>query len=205
MLRVDTPIRCNKCKKIIIYIPKGYCLNIPVVCINCHNGITPQASKIKKSKRTASENYSKVIKGVRPDIHPTYSFRSLTEINFARLLNYLKLDWQYENKLFKFDGYKRKPYAYLMDFEITTKNKILPAGYYEIKGWMNGQSRQKLKRLKKCFPEDAKKTTVVIYSHYNKKDIAFCESLGYKYLFYDLLYTNYEKVVQFESKKKQKP
>jgi hypothetical protein len=34
---------------------------------------------------------------------------------------------------------------------------------------------------------EAAKTTVVIYNHNNKKDIEFCNKLGYKIMFYDEL------------------
>ena len=61
---------------------------------------------------------------------------------------------------------------------------------------MNPASRQKLRRLVKNYPEDAAKTTVIIYDKYRKKDIEFCTKLGYKFLFYDVLTKEYSSQIQ---------
>lgn len=194
---MDLPVRCSICKKIAFYLPTGYSLNIDIKCVSCHEKKHPP-----KEKKTNSNVYSKIKKGIREDVHKSYFFRSPTEANFARILKSLKIKWKYENKLFTFDGYKRKPFSYLMDFEITEGNSRFPAGYYEIKGYMNSQSRQKLRRFKKHYPEESNNTTIVIYSKYNKKDIAFCESLNYKYMFYDVLSKEFDALKNWEGKKK---
>ena len=61
-----------------------------------------------------------------------------------------------------------------------------------------------MKRLKKQYPEEAAKTIIVIYSKYNKKDIKFCEEQGYKYLFYDVLSSEYDSLPNWEGKKTKK-
>ena len=73
--------------------------------------------------------------------------------------------------------------------------KGLMSGFYEIKGYMRGEDRNKLRRLKKNYPEDAEKTCVVIYSKYKKKDIEFCKKTGYRYMFYDELRDIYEPLI----------
>lgn len=182
----DKPVRCSKCKKTIFYISDKYSMNLQVVCTDCYKGKTGSQKKTKQTQ-TLSASFAKMKAGVRPQIHPTYRFRSATEANFARILNYLGLQWKYEERAFTFDGYKTKPFIYLMDFEITKGSCALPEGYYEIKGLMKPNDRQKLRRLKKHYPNEFSETTVVVYNKYKKKDIAFCKKLGYKVLLYDEL------------------
>ena len=171
-------------------------MDIKVLCAECHEGVeVKKPTRVKKTKprQTAAASYAKMKRGVRPAIHPFHHFRSGMEANFARILNHTKVDWDYENKTFIFDkfGYRTKPFVYIMDFELLTATDGLPAGYYEIKGYMTPQSRQKLRRLKKCYPEDFKKTIVVIYNKYKKKDMEFCDKLGYRYLLFDELTKKY--------------
>jgi hypothetical protein len=173
---------------------------VKVLCVDCGRSIKPK----KKIRSTATANYARTKKGIRKDIHPTYSFRSATEANFARILQYHNIDWKYEERAFTFDGYKTKPHVYIMDFEIlkeAKKNKKdvaegLTIGFYEIKGYMDARSRNKLRRLKKCYPEEFKTTCVVLYSKYKKKDIEFCEKLGYRYLFYGELEKHYKGMIK---------
>jgi hypothetical protein len=173
-------------------------MGIEVICIPCSTKVRHRHRKLKKPQvRNAVANYAMAKKGVRKDIHPTYSFRSATEANVARLLTHLGVTWRFEERSFTFDGYKTKPHIYVMDFQIDKVDgrKTVPSeireGYVEVKGWMNPESRQKLRRFKKHYPEEATKTTVIIYDHHRKKDIEFCEKMGYKYLFYDLLTKEY--------------
>ena len=174
---------CSICKKRLFYLPEGYKMDCKVICVDCGDGV-----KKKKRIRTAAGNFAHAVKGIRKDIHRHYCFRSKTEANFARVLKFLKTKWAYEELKFEFHGAKRKPYSYLMDFEIKeSTDSVLIPGLYEIKGYMDGRSRNKLRSLKKYYPEDAARTTVVLYSKRVKKDILFCEKLGYRYLFYDEL------------------
>jgi hypothetical protein len=178
-------IKCSNCKKGIFYLPAGYKMDLKVTCVSCHKGI----KKVKKARQTAAASYAKMKKGVRQDIHSSYSFRSATEANFARILEKLGIKWKYEERAFMFDGfvYKTKPFVYVMDFELISGTDKFPAGFYEIKGYMTPASRQKLRRLKKCYPEEFSRTTVVIYNKYKKADIEFCNKLGYRYMLFDEL------------------
>lgn len=184
-------VRCDKCKELIGYIPNDYELNIGITCNVCFTG---RKNKKKKKINTATSTYAGIKKGVREDVHPTYSFRSPTEANVARIFNKLGATWKYEERSFTFEGYAKGPYCYIMDFEIIKLDHrhhvpewLEDISWIEVKGWMNSSSRQKLRRLKKQYPEDAAKTLVLLYSHYDKKATRFCESLGYKYYYYDNL------------------
>lgn len=195
---VQRAVKCFKCRKNIFYLPDGYKMDLKVECVECHRKAKTKTTKTTKTvKQTAAASYAKMKKGVRQDIHSSYSFRSATEANFARILEKLGVQWKYEERAFMFDnfGYKTKPFVYVMDFELLSGTKEFPAGYYEIKGYMTPASRQKLRRLKKCYPDDAAKTTVVIYNKYKKKDIEFCENLGYKYMLFDELTERFESII----------
>jgi len=82
-------------------------------------------------------------------------YRSRWEANYARFLEFQRLQgwiakWEHEAKTFWFDGIRRGCVAYLPDFKVT-----LPDGgveYHEVKGWMDGKSRTKLKRMAKFHP-----------------------------------------------------
>jgi hypothetical protein len=162
------------------------------VCQVCKRAKT----KEKKVRRaTVTGNYSRTRKGIRPDIHPSYSFKSATEANFARLLNHLGLQWRYEERAFTFEGYRTKPHVYIMDFEILDGNRVFPKGFYEIKGYMNGQSRQKLRRFKKHYPAEAKNTIVVVYNLNRKDDVEFCTDNGFTVMGYNEIVKSYSEDV----------
>ena len=99
-------------------------------------------------------------------------FRSTWEANYARFLQYEKengriVNWEHEVELFVFDKEKDGVVAYLPDFRITYNDNSVE--YHEVKGWMDDDSKQKLKRMKKHYPD--KKIIVIdkkwfkIHSH----------------------------------------
>jgi len=84
-------------------------------------------------------------------------FRSSWECNYARYLEYLKLQgqiskWDHEPKTFWFEGIKRGCVSYLPDFRIERLN----GSHYwvEVKGWMTAKSKTKIKRFKKYYPSE---------------------------------------------------
>jgi hypothetical protein len=181
-------VKCKKCGKELFYLPNVYSMMVKVLCVDCGRN-----KPIRTKQRTvAANNFVRAKKGPRPDIHPTYSFKSRTEANFARILVHLRVEWKYEERAFTFDnfGYKTKPFIYIIDFETPNKD-FHGCQWIEVKGYMDAKSRNKLRRLKKCYPQDAANTLVVIYSDHNKKDIEFCDKLGYKYIFYNQLTDKY--------------
>lgn len=186
---------CSICGRELFYLSDGYKMATKIICVEC--GDKKVAANVKpgsKTIKTAAGNFARTKKGIRKDIHPTYNFKSATEANFARILKHLGIPWAYEERAFTFEGYKTKPHVYIMDFEIRGRKKLpdgLEQGWIEVKGYMDARSRNKLRRFKKQYPEDAAKTTIVIYNKYKKKDIEFCEKQGFKYLFYDELTKKY--------------
>lgn len=190
-------IRCKKCKKVIAYLPDDYVMNVKVECAKCYSGVQTKT----KTKETLVQKFSRMKKGPRADVfnfqNKNYSFKSRTEANFARILNHLGIEWTYEEDDFFFsrEKYKTKPYGYLMDFTIVKGNSRFRSKFYEVKGYMTTNSKQRLRRLRHNYPEEADKTTVVIYSKYNKKDIEFCNKLNYNYMFYDELAKEFKDVI----------
>lgn len=198
--KLKNRIRCSVCNSTIGFMPDEYELSTDVICSGCND--SKKKKKKSKTVRTAAGNYAKTKGGVRPDIHPSYYFRSATEANAARLFNHLGANWKFEERTFTFNGYSTKPFIYIMDFEIVKLDhrKKLPdwlsAGFIEVKGWMNSQSRQKLRRLRKNYPEEADNTLVILYDKYRKKDMKFCDKYGYKWITYDTLVKEYGPVIK---------
>ncbi len=84
-------------------------------------------------------------------------YRSTWEANYARYLEYLKVNghikrWEHEPKTFWFNKIKRGVRTYLPDFKITLNNNT----YYwlEVKGYMDAKSRTKIKRFRKYYPKE---------------------------------------------------
>lgn len=99
--------------------------------------------------------YSRTKGGKRADLDDMY-FRSAWEANVARYLNWLKENkdiqgWEYEADTFIFEGYTRGAMTYRPDFKVTEKDGRIV--YYEVKGWMDGPSKTRLKRMAKHYPD----------------------------------------------------
>ena len=156
-----------------------------VTCVECDG--KKNGKKKPKTVRTASANFARAKKGKRPDVHPTYSFRSATEANVARVFEYTKVKWNFEERVFTFPDRKVRPFQYIPDFEVTKGTKLFPVGWYEVKGWMDSKSRGKLRTFKREYPEEAAKMTVILYRSSEKKNTEFCHKLGYKTMFFDQL------------------
>lgn len=81
--------------------------------------------------------------------------RSRWESNIARYLNWLKekkqiKDWQYEAEVFAFPV-ERGNRFYKPDFKVYNKNGSIE--YWEVKGWMDNNSRVKLDRMKRYYSD----------------------------------------------------
>ncbi len=82
--------------------------------------------------------------------------RSSWESIYARFLESMKtsgeiLEWQYEPRVFIFDGELDTPKNYLPDFSINLKNGEVE--YHEVKGWMCPRSIKSIERMEKHHPE----------------------------------------------------
>jgi len=83
-------------------------------------------------------------------------YRSRWEANYARYLDWLKInhqikDWKHEPKTFWFEGIKRGCVSYLPDFWILNNDNT--EEYHEVKGWMDDRSKTKIKRMEIYFPK----------------------------------------------------
>ncbi len=113
---------------------------------------TPEA-RLKSSKTriatgsySAKHQYSRCARGKREDLGNIF-FRSAWEANYARYLNFANIKWEYEPKTFWFEGIKRGCRSYTPDFYLPEEDR-----YVEVKGWMDKNSRTKLKRMAKYYP-----------------------------------------------------
>lgn len=82
-------------------------------------------------------------------------YRSRWEANYARYLEYQKQnglikDWKHEKETFWFDGVSRGCVSYLPDFKITNNDGTVE--FHEVKGWMDAQSKTKIRRMAKYHP-----------------------------------------------------
>lgn len=110
------------------------------------NGATPMRNSRMHSRSSA---------GTRPDLG--FYVRSQWEANYARYLKWLKSsgeirDWSYEPKTFVFKGETRGAIAYTPDFLVIEKDGSQV--FHEVKGWMDGPSKTRLKRMAKHYPEE---------------------------------------------------
>ena len=83
-------------------------------------------------------------------------FRSKWEANYALYLDFLIKnkqikDWEYEKDVFVFDKINFGTRSYRPDFKI--KNNDNSIEYHEVKGYMDGRSKTKLRRMLKYYPE----------------------------------------------------
>ncbi len=101
-----------------------------------------------------SAGYSRGAGGTREDLG--IYVRSMWEANYARYLNWLIEQgeiqgWEYEPDTFVFHGVTRGAITYMPDFKVTERDGSVV--YHEVKGWMDGPSKTKLKRMAKYYPD----------------------------------------------------
>lgn len=112
--------------------------------------------------KNQSNPYSRTKSGKRKDLNNTY-FRSSWEANIARYYNYLGIKWEYEPKTFIFQNITRGSVSYTPDFYLPEEDK-----WVEVKGWMDGKSKTKLKRFKQQYPDEYNKLQLITEKEYNE-------------------------------------
>lgn len=75
--------------------------------------------------------------------------RSAWEANYLRWLNFIGEPWEYEKREFVFEKIKRGNRTYRPDVFLSRKNE-----WHEVKGWMDNDSRVKLKRMAQFYPSE---------------------------------------------------
>lgn len=112
-----------------------------------------------KNKENA---YSRAKGGKRKDLNNIY-FRSAWEANIARYYNFIGVKWEFEPKTFVFKNISRGSVSYTPDFYLPEEDK-----WIEVKGWMDGKSKTKLKRFEKQYPEEYKKLVLITEKEYKE-------------------------------------
>lgn len=150
------------------------------------------------SGRTKKGNaYQHTKTGARSDI-PDVIPRSGWEANTLRVLNLHQIKYQFEPKEFEFpvtvDGRK---HLYIPDIYLPNTNE-----YIEVKGYLDGRGRNKLRKFKKHYREEFDTLTVII-SRSNKSNKMFFDKLGViRVLYYENIADLYSgKLLNWEGKR----
>ena len=117
-------------------------------CVACsiHDiGIRPTSPKAARAKA-----------GVRLDIDPKLYFFSRWEANFARILNLLKIKWEFQPGTFDLKTQKYTPDFYLKDYD----------AYIEIKNFLSDYSRKRDEEFRKLYSD--KKLILILKEDYLK-------------------------------------
>lgn len=112
---------------------------------------------VKRLRQPGSQmnnGYSRCRRGHRADLGGQF-FRSAWEANYARYLSWQRSrgaisGWRYEARRFEFPD-RRGARSYLPDFEVTMPDGLVE--WHEVKGWLDGPSKTRLKRFAKHYPD----------------------------------------------------
>lgn len=101
-------------------------------------------------------SYANVQRGDYECSKGTVYFRSKWEANYALFLDFLVkngdiIKWEYEIDVFIFEEIRFGTRSYRPDFKVFTNDAGVE--YHEVKGYMDSQSKTKLKRMEKYYPE----------------------------------------------------
>ena len=108
--------------------------------------------------RKLSRSFTSAVRpktGTRLDIG--FFVRSSWEANMVRYYRLTNTSFEYEKKEFEFEGLKRGNRFYKPDFYLPVENK-----YVEIKGWLDSDSKTKLKRFLSYHPLEAGRLVLII-------------------------------------------
>lgn len=93
--------------------------------------------------QTTSPKAAKGRSGIRPDIDPLVCFYSTWEANFARILNYVGINWEFGKRSFDL-----KTQTYTPDFYLPNHNV-----YIEIKNFLGEYSDRRDRLFRKFYPQ----------------------------------------------------
>jgi hypothetical protein len=104
---------------------------------------------------TFSSGYDHVQRGEYECSKGTMYFRSKWEANYALYLDFLVKQkqikgWEYEPDRFVFESIKFGTRSFIPDFKVINNDGKWE--YHEVKGFLDGRSKTKLKRIAKYFP-----------------------------------------------------
>ncbi len=93
--------------------------------------------------RITSPKAAKGKSGIRKDISPTICFYSRWEANFARILNMMDIQWEFQPRRFDLLTQKYTPDFYLPEYDL----------FIEIKNFLSEFSRNRDERFRKLYPD----------------------------------------------------
>jgi len=98
--------------------------------------------------------YNNIRKGWYKHNGKEYYMKSNWEYNYACYLDFLKgigeiVDWEYEADSFYFNKIRSGVRKYTPDFKVYLLDGSIE--YREVKGWMDGRSRTKIRRFRKYY------------------------------------------------------
>ena len=108
----------------------------------------------------------KIVGGKRKDLESDY-FRSKWEANYARYLNQMEINWEYEPKTFWFEDIRSGTTSYTPDFYLVDSDE-----WVEVKGRWDSKSKTKLRRFKKYHPEEFAKLYIITADIFGKSKTA---------------------------------
>ena len=116
----------------------------------------PKPEKRVRPQMFFTGAYPNVQRGDYENSKGTMYFRSKWEANYALVLDFMVKNgeiksWEYEATTFVFDKVEFGTRRYLPDFKIFNNDGTVE--YHEIKGFMDGRSKTKLRRMAKYFPD----------------------------------------------------
>lgn len=129
------------------------------------NAIKRKCDELDGKKVTKKMNKRSVI-GKRADLNQF--FRSNWEANVARWLNHQGKKWEYEPRVFIFEGIKHGTVSYCPDFKT-------PSTWIEVKGYLDGKGKTAIRRFKKYHPKEFKKLRAIVGSPGTAADKFFKE------------------------------
>ena len=87
----------------------------------------------------------------------TFTFRSILECNWSHYLDVLQMggeiqEWDYECRFFDFEDIRHGTTRYKPDFKVIGKDGSVV--WHETKGYLDGRSITKIRRMSKYYPEE---------------------------------------------------
>ncbi len=148
-----------------------------------------RSRKMIKKLMANGNAFSRTKAGIRKDLG--IFFRSNWEANYARILNIENKKWYYEKDAFRLKTEKGGIRDYTIDFTIKGK-------FTEVKGWLDPESKKKLRMFKECYPKEFSNTTLVIDKR-DDKTHKWLKRLGIKkFIFYRDLRNKYKNKIKWE-------
>jgi len=114
--------------------------------------------------------------GKRADLNNQF-FRSATEANYARFMNFTGVVWKYEPEILYFEGIKSGCTSIKIDFYLPDMDQ-----WHEVKGELTQRTVTKIKRLKKYYPHIFDKLFLITQG---KQSLEFAQQMRIPYIRYE--------------------